>query len=116
MNSIPGSEKSPRGGHGNSLQYSCLENSMERGACRATVHRIIKSWTLLKRFSTQAFKVQESSDNARYCYYYVTCYKTSTLLGTSNSQKRKRNGKKIKDASYQRYAQVSGELAFSYLV
>ena len=90
MNSIPGSEKSPRGGHGNSLQYSCLENSMERGACRATVHRIIKSWTLLKRFSTQAFKVQESSDNARYCYYYVTCYKTSTLLGTSNSQKNKR--------------------------
>ena len=58
------------------------------------VRRVIKSWTQLKRFSTQAFKVQESSENAGYCYYYVTCYKTSTLLGTSNSQKRKRNGKK----------------------
>ena len=94
MNSIPGSGKSPGGGHGNSLQYSCLENSMERGAWWATVHRVIKSWTRLKRFSTQAFKIQESSENARYCYYYVTCYKTSTLLGTGNSQKKKKKWQK----------------------
>ena len=33
---IPGSGRSPRGGHGNPLQYSCLENPMDRGACRAT--------------------------------------------------------------------------------
>ena len=45
MSSIPGSGKSPAGGHGNSLQYSCLENSMERGAWWATVLRVIKSWT-----------------------------------------------------------------------
>ena len=90
---------------------------MERGAWWATVHRVIKSWTRLKRFSTQAFKIQESSENARYCYYYVTCYKTSTLLGTGNSQKKKKKWqKKTKDASYQRYVQVSGESAFSYLV
>ena len=42
---IPGLERSPGGGHGNSLQYSCLENPMDRGACRATVHEVAKSWT-----------------------------------------------------------------------
>ena len=36
---IPGSGRSPRGGHGNPLQYSCLENLMNRGDWRATVHR-----------------------------------------------------------------------------
>ena len=37
--SIPGLGRSPGGGHGNPLQYSCLENSMNRGAWRAIVHR-----------------------------------------------------------------------------
>ena len=37
---IPGSGSSPGGGHGNPLQYSCLENPMERGAWWATVHRV----------------------------------------------------------------------------
>ena len=36
---IPGSERSPGGGQGNLLQYSCLENPMDRGASQATVHR-----------------------------------------------------------------------------
>ena len=39
MGSIPGSGRSPGGGHGNPLQYSYLENPMDRGAWRATVHR-----------------------------------------------------------------------------
>ena len=43
--SIPGSERSPGGENGNPLQYSCLENSMDRGAWRATVHGATKSWT-----------------------------------------------------------------------
>ena len=38
----------PGGGHVNSLQYSCLENPMDTGACWATVHRVAKSWTPLK--------------------------------------------------------------------
>ena len=37
---IPGLGRSPGGGHGNPLQYSCLENPMERGAWRATVHGV----------------------------------------------------------------------------
>ena len=41
--SIPGLGRSPEGGNGNPLQYSCLENSMERGAWWATVHRVAKS-------------------------------------------------------------------------
>ena len=46
--SIPGSEKSPGGGHGNPLQYSYLESPMDRGAWRATVHRVTKSQTQQK--------------------------------------------------------------------
>ena len=38
MGSIPGSGRSPGGGHGNPLQYSCLENPMDRGAWWVTVH------------------------------------------------------------------------------
>ena len=41
--SIPGLGRSPGGGHGNPFQYSCLENPMDRGAWRATVHRIAES-------------------------------------------------------------------------
>ena len=40
-----GSERSPGGGHDNPLQYSCLENPMDRGAQRATVHKVAKSGT-----------------------------------------------------------------------
>ena len=39
LGSIPGSERYPGGGHGNPLQYSCLENPMDRGAWQAVVHR-----------------------------------------------------------------------------
>ena len=39
--------RSPGGGHGNPLQYSCLENPMDRGAWWATVHGVSKSRTLL---------------------------------------------------------------------
>ena len=43
--SIPGSGRCPGGGNGNPLQYSCLENPMDRGAWRATVHRVTKGQT-----------------------------------------------------------------------
>ena len=44
---VPGSGRSPREGNGTPLQYSCLENSMDRGAWPATVHGVAKSWTPL---------------------------------------------------------------------
>ena len=58
--SIPGSGRSPGGGNGNPLQYSCLENLTDRGAWRATVHGVTKSQTCLKWFSTHA------------CYLYLS--------------------------------------------
>ena len=51
---IPGLGRSPGGGHGNLLQYSCLENPMDRGAWQATVHRVAQSWTQLNFLSMHA--------------------------------------------------------------
>ena len=42
---IPGLRRSPGGGNGIPLQYSCLENPMDRGAWWAAVHGVAKSWT-----------------------------------------------------------------------
>ena len=57
--SIPGPGRSPGGGNGNRnlFQYSCLENSMDRGAWRATVHRIEESQTRLKGLSMHAWPI-----------------------------------------------------------
>ena len=52
--SIPGLGRSPGGGHGNPLQYSCLENPKDRGTWWATVHRVTKSQTQPKRLSMHA--------------------------------------------------------------
>ena len=46
--SIPRSGRSPGEGNGYPLQYSCLDNSMDKGAWQATVHRVTKSWTQLR--------------------------------------------------------------------
>ena len=51
MGSIPGLGISPGGEHGNPLQYSCLENPMDRGAWWATVHRVAQQ---LKQLSMYA--------------------------------------------------------------
>ena len=42
--SIPGSGRSPGGGNGNPLQYSCLNNPMDRGVWQATIHAVAESW------------------------------------------------------------------------
>ena len=49
---IPGSGRSPGGGHGNPFQYSCLENPMDGGAWWVTVHGVAKSWTQLSKQRT----------------------------------------------------------------
>ena len=59
LDSVPGLSRSPGGGRGNPLQYSCLENPMDRGAWQATVHGIAKNWTTLNdeaQHSTALFK------------------------------------------------------------
>ena len=45
---VSGSGRSPGGGHGNPLQYSCLENSMDREAWQTTVHEVAKSQTHMR--------------------------------------------------------------------
>ena len=52
LSSIPGLGRSPGEGNGNPLQYSCLENPMDRGAWWATVHGVAKSWTRLSDFTS----------------------------------------------------------------
>ena len=54
MGSIPGWGRSPGGEHGNPLQYSCLENPLDKGEWRAIVHRVAKSRTPLKRLSSSS--------------------------------------------------------------
>ena len=51
---VPELGRSPGGGHGNPLQYSCLENPTDTGAWQAIVHRIEKSWTWLKQLNMHA--------------------------------------------------------------
>ena len=60
LGSIPGLGRSPGGGNGNPLQYSCLENSMDRGAWQATVHGVAKNQT---RVTDQQFHYSMKSEN-----------------------------------------------------
>ena len=69
---ILGLGRSPGIGNGNSLQYSCLENPMDRGAWQVTAHGVTKSWTRLsshtQMFPSEKFKSQGSSENSdRFC-------------------------------------------------
>ena len=53
--SIPGSERFPREGIGNPLQYSCLKNPTDRGAWKATVHSAHKELDMTEKLSTQSY-------------------------------------------------------------
>ena len=57
MSLIPGLGRSPGGGYGNPLQYSCLENLMDRGSQKATVRMVTKSWTQPKQLNTHTLNV-----------------------------------------------------------
>ena len=59
VGSIPGSGRSPGGGHGNPLQYSCLGSLMDRGAWWATVDGVAQSWTRLKPLSRQTGTLEQ---------------------------------------------------------
>ena len=57
---IPGSGRSPREGNGNALQYSCLENPIDKGAWWATVHGITKSWRQLAAKHTHIIDIVDT--------------------------------------------------------
>ena len=64
--SNPASGRSPREGNGYPVQYSCLENSMDRGTWRAIVHGVAKSWTPVSDFHfTSNHSISKS-----YCYFH----------------------------------------------
>ena len=69
---IPGSGRSPGEGNGNPLQYSCLENPMDRGAWWAIVHGVTKSRTRLSNFTfTFIVSAQDKHENKElnHCYF-----------------------------------------------
>ena len=76
MDLIPGSGRSPGAGNGNPFQYPCLENPMDRGAWRATVHGITRSWT---RFETNMQSLtgrvtEKVSSFNKYTIYRIIIY------------------------------------------
>ena len=56
----------PGGGHGNPVQYSCLEDPMDGRAWRATVNRVAKSWTQLKQFS-----MHTRTSDTQHCLFII---------------------------------------------
>ena len=78
VSSVPGSERSPAGGHGNPLEYSCLQNPVYRGVWQATVHQVSKSRTQLSdwAYTHMQFYVRIPCKSAhflskqRYHFYY----------------------------------------------
>jgi hypothetical protein len=68
--SIPGLGRSPGGEPGNPLEYSCLENPMERGAWQATVHRVTES-AGLKRLSTHAQWLHNLANMLKFIKFYT---------------------------------------------
>ena len=88
---IHGSVKSPGEGHGNPLQYSCPENPADRGTWQATVHRVAKSQTRLKRLSTHAHPLRQGKRHE----YLLLPLLLNTVLEVSTRMVRQENG--IKD-------------------
>ena len=70
MGLIPGLGRSHRGGNGNSLQYSCLENPMDRGARLATVYRVTKSQTHTPQLLTMLFAPPSALPD----YFVLPCF------------------------------------------
>ena len=80
MGSIPGSERSPRGGNGNPLQYSSLENPMDREAWRATVYRVAESD--MTKATWHRCKVKKSCSPMSYFKYeWLYILRTGNLDG-----------------------------------
>ena len=63
MDSVPGSGRSPGGGNGSPLQYSCLENPHGQGSLRATVHGVAKCPRGLERLSARAHALLGAKGN-----------------------------------------------------
>ena len=96
-----GREDCPGGGHGNPLQYSCLENHMDKGAWQATVQRAAKSMTQLKWCSMHSHSIQLCSE--QHCVrttMMCSCFRyTSTWYSQSSTFKLQRDTEDTKRKS-----------------
>ena len=84
VGSFPGLGRSPGGGHGNPLLYSCLENSMGRGTWWASVHRVVKSWARRRRLSMRYYCCLvplASLRNWNYCYVWMEAVLAPEVFG-----------------------------------
>ena len=88
--SIPGSGRSPGGGHGNPLQHSYLENPMGRGAWQATVHGVAKSWTQLSDLAQSASGVNIHTAAGRLSHERLSPLLGSAVLAGTPDQNRNR--------------------------
>ena len=84
--SIPGSGRSLGGRHGNPLQYSCLENPMDRGGWWATVYRVAKSQKRLKWLSTLAC-IYEIIGKSKICFTFWYKYIFTNIINISTTEK-----------------------------
>ena len=71
LSSIPGLGRSLGEGNGNPLQYSCLENPIDREGWKATVHWISKNWTQIKGISTHAHIASKFSRSLEIMIYNI---------------------------------------------
>ena len=85
--SSPGSGRSPGGGHGNPLQYSCLENPMERGGRRATVHRVAKESDMTEQLRTHVCTTRVRDHENQ----YTECHSPQISLATSGHRRHNDN-------------------------
>ena len=74
MGSFPGLGRSPGGENGNSLQYSCQDNPMDRGAWRATIHRVTRSQTRLKWLSMHAWVFGKRTAEVSRHFHHITSW------------------------------------------
>ena len=84
MGSIPRSGGSPGVGNGNPLQYSCLENSMDRGAWQAMVHSVAQSRTRLSMHTCTG--IINSHCGYHYYYFYYSKSRKEAILTVAESQ------------------------------
>ena len=79
LGSIPGLGKSPGEGNGHPLQYSCLENPMDRGAWWATVHGVAKSQTRLSDFTSPHHLIIIISEQKKILFFNIVKMVNSIL-------------------------------------
>ena len=83
---IPESGQFPGGGHGNPLQFSCLENPTDRGAWQTIVHGVTRSQTLLKQLSMHTRSVREATAGTQVNISFWLHHTNNPVLGTAHTQ------------------------------